>query len=526
MAARSIAPFRLIEASHSQDVRERLEELRRLQASAQHFVAIVESSDDAIISKSLDGVVQSWNRAAEKLFGYEASEMIGRPIRVIIPPDRQAEEDAVLAAVRRGDTVDHFETVRQRKDGSFVPISLTVSPIRDHAGTIVGASKIARDLSHVERAQRDAFRLASIVDSSEDAIISKDLDGTITSWNLAAEHIFGYSADEMIGKSVRVLIPADRHDEEDEVLARIRAGHKVEHFETLRRRKDGSLLPVSLTISPIRRADGIVIGASKIARDITDKERAELERERLLESARDASRLKDEFLATLSHELRTPLNGVVGYLRLLKMDVLAGDGRSQAIAAVGRCVTSLTQIIEDVLDVSSIVSGRLRLEIAQVDLAEVMREAVETVRPAIDAKEIRLEMALDPELPPVAGDADRLRQVFWNVLSNAVKFTHRGGAIRVHVAVRGSVAETSVTDNGAGIPLDFLPYVFDRFRQADAGATRSTGGLGLGLAISRHLVELQGGRMTVESDGPGTGATFRVELPLRLDHSSSSVAVK
>ena len=404
MAARSVTPLRSIEAFHSQDVKE----LRRLEAAAQHFVAIVESSDDAIISKSLDGVVQSWNRAAEKLFGYEASEMIGRPIRVIIPADRQQEEDAVLASVRRGDTVDHFETVRRRKDGSFVPISLTVSPIRDHAGTIVGASKIARDLSHVERAQRDAFRLASIVDSSEDAIISKDLDGIITSWNLAAEHIFGYSADEMIGKSVRVLIPADRHDEEDEVLARIRAGHRVEHFETLRRRKDGSLIPVSLTVSPIRRADGMVIGASKIARDITDKQRAELERERLLESADDASRLKDEFLATLSHELRTPLNGVVGYLRLLRMDVL-GDGRSKAIEAVGRCVASLTQIIEDVLDVSSIVSGRLRLEIGQVDLAEVMREAVETVRPAIDAKEIRLEMALDPELPPVAGDADRLR---------------------------------------------------------------------------------------------------------------------
>jgi PAS domain S-box-containing protein len=512
------------ETSPNRGAREQLDQLQRLHAAAQHFSAIVESSEDAILSKDLDGVVLSWNGAAEKLFGYTADEIIGRPIRIIIPHDRQAEEDAVLAAVRRGETVDHFETVRRRKDGSFVPISLTVSPIRDQTGKIVGASKIARDLTRVERAQRDALRLASIVDSSDDAIASKDLDGVITSWNRAAERMFGYSADEIIGKSVRTLIPEDRHDEEDRVLAQIRAGHRVEHFETVRRRKDGSLFAVSLTVSPILRPDGTVIGASKIARDISEKKRAEQEREQLLEIARNASRLKDEFLATLSHELRTPLNGIVGYVRLLQMGALAGEKREDAIEAVGRCVTSLTQIIGDVLDVSSIVSGRLRLEIAPVDLADVMRSAVEIVRPAIGAKEIRLEMALQPGLPPVAGDADRLRQVCWNLLSNAVKFTHRGGEIRVRIANGGSQAHITVSDNGAGIPLDFLPFVFDRFRQAETGPTRSIGGLGLGLAICRHLVELQGGRIFAESGGPGTGATFRIELPLPFERSSAAPA--
>ena len=505
----------MIETSHRHGVREQLDELRRLQAAAQHFIALVECSDDAIISMDLDGVVLSWNPAAERLFGYTASETIGGQIHIIIPADRHAEEDDVLATVRRGETVDHFETIRRHKDGSSVPISLTVSPIRNEAGQIVGASKIARDLSRAERTQRDALRLAAIVDSSDDAIVSKDLDGVITSWNGAAERMFGYTPDEIIGKSVRVLIPEDRQGEEDEVLARIRSGHRVEHFETVRRRKDGSLFAVSLTVSPILRPDGRVIGASKIARDISEKKRAEQERERLLEIAHDASRLKDEFLATLSHELRTPLNGIVGYVRLLQMGALAAENRSNAIEAVGRCVASLTQIIEDMLDVSSIVSGKLRLKIRPVDLEEVVRSAVETVRPAIDAKEIRLEMAMEPGLPPVAGDADRLRQVCWNVLSNAVKFTHRGGEIRVCLASSGHEAEISVSDNGAGIPLDFLPFVFDRFRQADAGATRSTGGLGLGLAISRHLVELQGGRIFAESNGPDTGATFRIELPLR-----------
>ena len=355
----------MMKASPTPDDRKQLDELRRLQAAAQHFAAIVEFSDDAIVSKDLDGVVVSWNPAAERLFGYRADEMIGRPIRVIIPPDRQTEEDAVLAAVRRGDTVDHFETVRQRKDGSFVPISLTVSPIRDAAGQVVGASKIARDLTRVERAQRDALRLAAIVDSSDDAIISKDLDGIIRSWNGAAERMFGFAADEIVGKSVRVLIPEDRQDEEDEVLARIRAGHRVEHFETMRLRRDGSLVAVSLTVSPILRADGTVAGASKIARDITDRKQAEQERERLLEIAREASRLKDEFLATLSHELRTPLNGIVGYVRLLQIDLRGDEKRTSSVDAVGRCVASLTQIIEDVLDVSRIVSGKLRLEIAR-----------------------------------------------------------------------------------------------------------------------------------------------------------------
>ena len=190
----------------ARDIAERL----KLERDARHFAAIVASSDDAIISKDLNGTIVSWNRAAERLFGYTAAEIIGQSVRVIIPPDRQAEEDHVLGAVRRGDVVDHFETIRLRKDGSPVPISLTVSPIRNSTGQIVGASKIVRDLSRTDRVQRDALRLASIVDSSDDAIISKDLNGIVTSWNAAAERMFGYAAPEMIGQSIRRLIPDDR----------------------------------------------------------------------------------------------------------------------------------------------------------------------------------------------------------------------------------------------------------------------------------------------------------------------------
>ena len=298
---------------------------KRLERDARHFAAIVASSDDAIVSKTLDGTVVTWNAAAERLFGYTASEIVGRSIRLIVPPDRQTEEDRVLSAIRRGETIDHFETVRQRKDGTLIPISLTVSPIRDSSGEIVGASKIARDLSRTQRVQRDALRLAAIVDSSDDAIVGKDLNSIITSWNAAAQRMFGYSAEEMIGKSVRILIPDDRQHEEDDVLSRITRGQKLDHYETFRRKKDGTLFPVSLTVSPVLNEQGVVIGASKIARDITERVRADEERRRLLEMARAANRLKDEFLATLSHELRTPLNAIAGYARLMQAGLLNPD---------------------------------------------------------------------------------------------------------------------------------------------------------------------------------------------------------
>jgi PAS domain S-box-containing protein len=494
---------------------------KRLERDARHLAAIVASSDDAIVSKTLDGIVVTWNAAAERLFGYAASEIIGQSIRLIVPPDRQTEEDRVLSAVRRGETVDHFETVRQRRDGTLVPISLTVSPIRDGSGTIVGASKVARDLSRSQRIQRDALRLAAIVDSSDDAIVGKDLNSTITSWNAAAQQMFGYSAEEAIGKSVRMLIPEDRQHEEDDVLRRITRGDKLEHYETVRQRKDGTRFPVSLTVSPVLNGEGVVVGASKIARDITERARADEERRRLLEMARAANRLKDEFLATLSHELRTPLNAIAGYARMMQAGLVTPDKQHRAIDTIVRNTSSLTQMIEDVLDVSRIVSGKLRLNVQPIEMSTIVREAVETAQPAADAKSIRLDVIVDPRGTLVSGDADRLRQVLWNLCSNAIKFSQKGGRVQVRLERVNSHIELTVSDNGIGIPAEFLPHLFERFSQADAGADRHHSGLGLGLAICRHLVELQGGRISALSDGVGRGATFRVELPLRTVHTAA-----
>jgi PAS domain S-box-containing protein len=251
------------------------------EAAQQRLAAIVDSSGDSIISTDLNGNVETWNDGAERLFGYEASEVIGKPLLMIYPPDRQDEEQQILKSIRRGEPVDNHETVRRRKDGTFIDISLTVSPVEEPAGRIIGASRIARDISERKQAEQASRLLAAIVQSSDDAIVSKDLNGIIQSWNAGAERLFGYAADEVIGKPVMILIPSDRQDEEPAILERIRRGERVEHYETVRQRKDGSLIDISLTVSPIKDAGGRVIGASKIARDISERKRAHARQELL-----------------------------------------------------------------------------------------------------------------------------------------------------------------------------------------------------------------------------------------------------
>ncbi len=356
-------------------------------------------------------------------------------------------------------------------------------------------------------------RLAAIVDSSDDAIISKDLDGIVITWNRAAQQMFGYSAEEMIGTSIRRIIPADRQFEEDEVLAQIRRGQKVDHFETIRQRKDGSLVPISLTVSPVNNEQGAVVGASKIARDVSERRRAESENDQLYRSLVEANRLKDEFLATLSHELRTPLNTILGYTRMLRSGLLPADKQPRALEAVERNAESLTQIVEDVLDVSRIVAGKMHLTIQSVDAADVVRRAIECVQFSASVKGIKIKTEIAPGLGRAAGDPERLQQIVWNLLTNAIKFTDRGGRVKVSVERRQRKILLVVSDNGAGIAPEFLPHLFERFRQADASMARVHGGLGLGLAIARQLAELHGGSIDAASEGVGKGATFTVTLP-------------
>ena len=243
-----------------------------------------------------------------------------------------------------------------------------------------------------------------------------------------------------------------------------------------------------------------------------------LENARLYIEARDANRMKDEFLAVLSHELRTPLNAIVGYARLLRGGILSGEKAARGLETLERNATWLTQIVEDVLDVSKIVAGKIRLDVQPVELSLIVDNAVATVQPAADAKGVRLQTTVDPRVGPVSGDPDRLQQVVWNLMANAVKFTPRDGRVQVRLQRVNSHVEIEVSDTGVGIRPDFLPYVFERFRQGESGTTRKTGGLGLGLAIVRHIIEMHGGTVHAASAGEGQGATFRVRLPLMIVH--------
>lgn len=360
--------------------------------------------------------------------------------------------------------------------------------------------------------------LAAIIQSSDDAIVSKDPNGIITSWNPGAERIFGYTADEVVGKSIQIIIPEDRRSEEVEVLAKVSSGEGVDHYETVRRRKDGTLIDISLTVSPIRDSTGKIVGASKVARDITDRKRfaeaehAQLIRERTFQT--EANRIKDQFLATLSHELRTPLNAIIGWAEMLQAGNLNEQERVMGMRTIERNARAQIQLVDDLLDVGRITSGKMRLQIQTVDLVEIARAAIDIVRPSATGKKIKLSGDWKrPELF-VQGDADRLQQVAWNLLSNAIKFTPARGQVTVRVEPDSEGnACLIVEDTGVGIADRFLPHVFDRFRQEDGSLTRAHGGLGLGLAIVKQIVELHGGNVDVESRGENKGSTFTVVLP-------------
>lgn len=372
------------------------------------------------------------------------------------------------------------------------------------------------------------YWLPAIVESADDAIISKTLQGIITSWNKSAERIFGYKADEIIGKPVLVIIPPELQDEETLILSKIRSGDRVEHFETVRLRKDGSRVDISLTISPIRTPDGKIIGASKIARDITDKKRSEHERKLLLKAAEDArheaemaNRAKDNFLALLSHELRTPLHSMRGWLSMLSNGLLNDEQQVRALDVILRGIDSQNALVEDLLDVSRIVSGKMSIVQEKISLVAVLSNVIEQMRPAIAEHHIDLSTELDMIVDELVGDSVRLQQIISNLINNAIKYTPPGGRISVSLKRIGDNAVIEVKDTGVGIDPEMAGRIFERFEQGDNSTRRQFGGLGLGLTIARHLTELHGGKIEVESEGLGKGAAFRVTLPLMKSYTSS-----
>jgi PAS domain S-box-containing protein len=533
------------------------------------LASIVDSSYDAIVTKDLDGVVTSWNAAAERLFGYTAEEIVGQPIRLIIPADRQQEEDDILARLRRGERIDHFETIRVAKDGRRLNISLTISPLRDGGGKIIGASKIARDVTEARAAEAERLRLleenVAVTEALNNVgtIVASDLDrekvvqavtDAATELTTAEFGAFFYNVVNDAGESYMLYtisgvpreafskFPMPRNTEVFEPTfqgrdvvrsADITKDPRYGHNPPYHGMPPGHLPVRSYLAVPVKGRSGDVIGGlffghSEAGRFTHHHERlavgvgswasVALENARMFAMVQESSRLKDEFLASLSHELRTPLNAVLGYARMLRTGMVSADKQQKAIETIERNATSLTQIVEDILDISRIISGKIRLNVQPVDFPQIVQNAIDAVTPAADARGVRLEAMLDPQANPVSGDPERLQQVFWNLLTNAVKFTSRGGRVQVRLERINSHIEVSVADTGIGISPEFLPHVFERFRQADASISRERGGLGLGLSIARQLVEMHGGTIQASSGGVGRGATFAVTLPLMIVH--------
>jgi len=477
------------------------------------MTAIVDSSDDAILSKSLSGIIQSWNPGAERIFGYTAEEIIGKHISTLAAPERADEIPDILARISRGERVEHFETRRKTKSGRILAISLTVSPIRDSSGKIVGASKVARDITLQKEASDLKEHLAAIVESSDDAIISKDLNGIIQSWNRGAERLFGYSAEEVIGKHISMLAAPERVDEIPDILARISRGERVDHFETARKTKDGRILNVALTVSPIRDASGAVIGASKVARDITERRRQEQALNKANADLKRSNADLQHFAYSASHDLQEPLRMVCTYSELLKkkfgekLGPLGEEYIGYAVEGAAR----MEQLLADLRAYTQVsMAGQEPTE--DSDAGEMLNEALANLEVAIRESGAAISRTT---LPSVRMYGFQLEQLFQNLISNAIRYRSNDPP-RIEIAAQRRGAEWlfSIQDNGIGIRPEYKEQVFGIFQRLHSAAEFP--GTGMGLAICQRIVERAGGRIWVESE-LGRGSTFFFTIPHRED---------
>ena len=476
------------------------QDLQKSEKLNANLAAIVDSSDDAIISKTLDSVITSWNNAAQEMFGYTADEIIGETVYKLIPPDRLEEEPNILNRLKKGERVTHFETKRLRKDGSLIDVSLTISPIKDSKGTIIGLSKIARNITEIKNNEERSAKLAAIIESSDDAIISKTLESVITSWNAAAKRIFGYDAEEMIGESIYKLIPTDRREEEPHILNRLKKGERVDHFETKRLTKYGKLIDVSLTISPVKDSKGNIIGLSKIARDITTQK---LEEQR-----------KNDFVAMVSHELKTPLTTISSYIQLLlaKSKIEGDEFRTNALTRTHVQTKKMVSMIHDFLSIARLDDGKISLHPSIFALHPLIEEVVE------DAKILSTKHKIiiaDCEEITLHADRDKIGQVLNNLLSNAIKYSPTGGKITLGCTKIKNEVKIFVEDEGVGISMADQKKLSQRFFRSDNERLKGVSGFGIGLYLVSEILRLHNSKIELQSI-ENKGSTFYFQLPIQL----------
>ena len=554
------------------------------ETAASWLSAIIDSAEDAIISKTLDGIITSWNKSAQRIFGYTDKEIVGKSVLTLIPSDMRHEENIIIGKIKSGEPIEHYETVRVGKDGRLIDISLTVSPIKDSRGKIIGASKIARDITARKQVEAKLKEQSEILETINKVgqVLSAELDqqklvqavtDAATELTGAEFGAFFYNVYQADGGSYMLYslsgVPAEAfknypmpratdmfgptfRGEGTIRLADVRQDSRFGNNSPYHGMPEGHLpvtsyLAVSVTSRTNEVIGGLFFGHSKagvftethehiieglaaqtaIAMDnarlynqaqkaVRDKEESLAREQEARRQAEIASQSKDDFLGLLSHELRTPLNAILGWTRMLTSTQMDEETIAKAIKTIDRNAQLQARLIEDMLDVSRIMSGKLRLDTQPVDLTGVVHAAVDTLRPAAEAKEIRVYVVLDYGAGTVLGDSVRLQQIVWNLLSNAIKFTPKQGSIKVFLERINSHLELTVSDTGPGIEEDFLPFVFDRFRQADSSSVKKFGGLGLGLAIVKQLVELHGGTVEADNRKDEAGAIFTVQLPVMV----------
>ena len=525
------------------------------------LAAIVESSDDAIVGKTLDSIIHSWNAAATRLFGYEPDEIIGRSVLKLFPPELVHEEAEIIGRLSRGERVEHYETTRVRKDGSRIEVSLSVSPIRDEQGTIIGAAKIARDITQQRRYEARLREQAALIDLAQDAMIVRDAEDRIVFWNAAAERAYGWSLAEVAGRCVHELLQTRFPDDLEQIRRTLRdTGQWLGDLAQTRR--NGETLIMSSRWAARVDDAGRVVGVLATNRDVTDARRLE-EAERALteqlqdqameleqqameleqqveeaqalteeleatnrqleetarqaQQARDhaetANRSKSDFLAVMSHELRTPLNAIVGYVDLMEAGVRGPltDDQTKDLARIRRSARTLLQLIEDVLSFAKLESGRIEYHISDIPVGEMLEDFTLLIAPQIQAKDVEFStMCTDPSVTARA-DREKAERIVLNLLSNAIKFTDRG-RVELRCETDDSHVHITVRDTGRGIPSDQLEKIFEPFVQVERGLKRTATGTGLGLSIARDLAQGMGGTLVAEST-PGVGSAFTLSLP-------------